>query len=117
MRKRDGIIIWPAYFEKNFTRAEGRRIPSNLAAENVSIDVLREAADSAGIEYEVEDEKSYPRTASRSKGGYLLVKDTSGHKKKRLLLMLAKSVRKVVAQRESARQAAAKKKGKKKRRK
>lgn len=117
MRKRDGIIIWPAYFEKNFTRAEGRRIPSNLAAENVSIDILREAAESTGIEFVVEDGKLYPRTSSRSKGGYLLIKDTGGHKKKRLLLMLAKGVRKVVAQRESARQAAAKKKGKKKRRK
>jgi signal recognition particle subunit SRP19 len=117
MRKRDGIIIWPAYFEKNYTRAEGRRISSNLAAENVSIDVLRKAADSTGIEYEVEDGKQYPRTVVRSKGGYLLIKNTGGHKKKRLLLMLAKGVRKVVAQRESARQAAAKKKGKKKHRK
>ena len=117
MRKRDGIIIWPAYFEKNFTRAEGRRIPRNLAAENVSIDILREAAESTGIEYVVEGGKLYPRTSSRTKDGYLLIKDTSGHKKKRILLMLAKGVRKVVAQRESARQAAEKKKGKKKRRK
>ena len=117
MRKRDGIIVWPAYFEKHFTRAEGRRIPSNLAAENVSIDVLKEAADSAGFEFEVESGKCYPRTVTRSNSGYLLIKDTGGHKKKRLLLMLAKGVRKVVAKREAARQVAAKKKGKKKHRK
>ena len=117
MRKRDGIIIWPAYFEKNFTRAEGRRIPSNLAAENVSVDVLREAADATGFEFKVEGGKRYPRTTSRSMNGYLLIKDTGGHKKKRLLLMLAKGVRKVVARRETVKQAAAKKKGKKKNRK
>jgi signal recognition particle subunit SRP19 len=116
MRKRDGIIIWPAYFEKNFTRTEGRRIPSNLAAENVSIDVLREAADSTGFEFKVESGKRYPRTAARSNHGYLVIKDTGGHKKKRILLMLAKGVRKVVAKREAAKQATAKKKGKKRRR-
>jgi signal recognition particle subunit SRP19 len=116
MRKRDGIIIWPAYFEKNFTRAEGRRIPSNLASENVSIDILREAAESTGFEFELESGKRYPRSTSRGNGGYLLIKDTGGHKKKRILLMLAKGVRKVIAKREAARQAATKKKGKKRHR-
>ena len=117
MRKREGLIIWPAYFEKNFSRAEGRRIPRNLAAENVSIEILKEAADSTGFEFEVESEKYYPRTNSRSMRGYLMIRDTAGHKKKRILLMLAKGVRKVIAKREAARQAADKKKGKKKHRK
>ena len=117
MRKRDGIIIWPSYFEKSLTRAEGRRIPRNLAAENVNIDILQESAESTGFEFEVERGKIYPRGTFRGNNGYLLIKDMGGHKKKRILLMLAKSVRKVIAKRESAKQAAAKKKGKKKRRK
>jgi signal recognition particle subunit SRP19 len=116
MRKHEGLIIWPAYFEKNFTRAEGRRIPRNLAAENVSIEILKEAAESTGFDFEVERGKYYPRTVSRSASGYLMIRDTGGHKKKRILLMLAKGVRKVIAKREAARQADAKKKGKKKRR-
>jgi signal recognition particle subunit SRP19 len=116
MRKRDGIIIWPAYFEKNYTRAEGRRIPKNLAAENVSINILEEAAESAGFEFDVEGDKLYPRTAFGNNSGYLMIKDTGGHNKKRILLMLAKGVRKIVAKREAARQAARKKKKKKRRR-
>lgn len=117
MRKRDGIIIWPAYFEKRLTRAEGRRIPKNLAADNVNIDILTESAQSAGIEFEVEPGKLYPRGTFRGNNGYLLIKDTGGHKKKRILLMIAKGVRKAVARREAAKQAAVKKKGKRKRRK
>ncbi|MFW9809243.1 MAG: signal recognition particle subunit SRP19/SEC65 family protein [Candidatus Thorarchaeota archaeon] len=119
MRKRDGmLIIWPAYFEKNYTRAEGRRVPSNLAATDVTIKTLEAAAQSSGFEYEIEPEKRYSRNPSEKKG-CIVIDNPEHHKKKRVLLMLAKGVRRAVAQRESARLEAAKKKGKgkKKRRK
>ncbi|MFW9811319.1 MAG: signal recognition particle subunit SRP19/SEC65 family protein [Candidatus Thorarchaeota archaeon] len=119
MRKHDGkLIIWPAYFEKNYTRAEGRRVPSNLAATDVTIKILEAAAQSSGFECEIESEKRYTRNPSGKKG-YLIINNSENHKKKRVLLMLAKGVRRAVAQRESARIEAEKKKGKgkKKRRK
>ena len=121
MRKRDGmLIIWPAYFEKNYARSEGRRVPSNLAAADVTIKILEMAAESSGFEYEIESEKQYTRVPSGKKG-YLVIGNPENHKKKRVLLMLAKGVRRAVAKRESARLEAAKKKkgkkGKKKRRK
>lgn len=119
MRKRDGmLIIWPAYFEKNYTRAEGRRVSSNLAATDVTIKILEAAAQASGFEYETELEKRYSRNPSDKKG-YLVINNSENHKKKRVLLMLAKGVRRAVAQRQSARLAAEKKKGKgkKKRRK
>jgi len=119
MRKRDGmLVIWPAYFEKDLSRIQGRKIPSNLAASNVTLKILEMAAESSGFEYELEPDKQYPRV-STDKNGYLLVANPENHKKKRVLLMLAKGVRRAVAQRESARLAAEKKKGKgkKKRRK
>ncbi|MHA2025206.1 MAG: signal recognition particle subunit SRP19/SEC65 family protein [Candidatus Thorarchaeota archaeon] len=113
MRKRDGmLIIWPAYFEKNYTRAEGRRVPSNLAASDVTIKILEAAAESSGFDYEIEPDKQYVRTTSDKKG-YLVLDNSENHKKKRVLLMLAKGVRRAVAKRESARLAAEKKKGKK----
>jgi signal recognition particle subunit SEC65 len=113
MRKRDGmLIIWPAYFEKNYTRAKGRRVPSNLAASDVTIKILEAAAQSSEFEYEIEPDKLYSRTPSDKKG-YLVIDNSENHKKKRVLLMLAKGVRRAVAQRESARLAAEKKKGKK----
>ena len=120
MKKRDGmLIIWPAYFEKNYTRAKGRRVPNNLAASDVTIKILEAAAQSSGFEYEAEPDKQYSRTPS-AKNGYLVIDNPENHKKKRVLLMLAKGVRRAVAQRESVRLAAEKKKkgkGKKKHRK
>ena len=116
MRKRDGmLVVWPAYFEKDLSRAQGRRIPSNLAASNVTLKILQIAAESSGFEFESEPDKQYPRGVS-VKNGYLIIANPENHKKKRVLLMLAKGVRRAVAQRESARLAAEKKKGKKKKR-
>ena len=117
MRNHDGmLIVWPAYVEKDLSRAQGRRIPSNLAASNVTLKILQMATESSGFEFESEPDKQYPRGFS-DKNGYLIVTNPENHKKKRVLLMLAKGVRRAVAQRESARLAAEKKKGKKKRRK
>ncbi|MFX0106808.1 MAG: signal recognition particle subunit SRP19/SEC65 family protein [Candidatus Hodarchaeota archaeon] len=117
MRKRDGwLIIWPSYLDSNLTRAQGRRVPQNLGAPDVTIDMLQKAAESVGFESEVEKGKRYPRGWTGVRG-YLLVENPDGHKKKRILLMLAKGVRRIAAQRESAKQAAAAKKSKKKRKK
>ena len=112
MRKRDGmLVVWPSYFDKNLTRMQGRKIPDNLAAANVTLKILEMAAESSGFEFESEPDKQHPRGFS-DKNGYLLVTNPENHKKKRVLLMLAKGVRRAVAKRESARLAAEKKKGK-----
>jgi len=120
MRKRDGmLVIWPAYFEKNYTRAKGRRVPSNLAAPDVTIKILETAAKSSGFDYDIESDKRYSRSPGDKKG-YLVLDNPENHKKKRVLLMLAKGIRRAVAQRESARLEDEKKKkgkGKKKHRK
>ncbi len=117
MRKRDGmVIVWPAYLDSSLSRAQGRKIPKNLGAPEVTVEVLKKAAESAGFDYELEPDKKYPRNWS-SVSGYLVLGNPEGHKKKRLLLVLAKSVRRIVAQRDSAKQAAEKKKSKKKKRK
>ena len=113
MRKKDGIIIWPAYLDSNLTRAAGRRIPKNLAAPNVTAAMLAKAAEASSIDYTLEQSKLYPRNWLSGTSGYIVVTGTS-HPKKRLLLMLAKGVRKIVAQRESAKKDS--KKGKKKKR-
>jgi len=113
MRKKDGIVIWPAYIDSTLSRSEGRRIPKNLAAPTVTVSILAKAAEASAMEYKIEQSKLYPRTWISGNSGYIVVKGTS-HPKKRLLLMLAKSVRKIVAQRESATKES-KKKSKKRR--
>lgn len=114
MRKRNGMLIfWPAYFDQNISRSQGRKLPSKLSAPDVTLDILEKAAESAGLEYEVEPEKRYPKDGSEAKG-YIVIANDEGHKKKRLMLMLAKGVRRATALRESARVAAEQKKSKKK---
>lgn len=110
--RKDSVIIWPAYVDSKLSRSDGRRIPSNLAAPDVTVDMLLQAAEMAKLEAEIESGKRYPREA-KHRGGYLVIENPDGHKKKRLLLMLAKGLRRISAQREAARQAAAKKKTKK----
>ncbi|MHA1863085.1 MAG: signal recognition particle subunit SRP19/SEC65 family protein [Candidatus Thorarchaeota archaeon] len=114
MKKRDGtLIFWPAYFDKNYTRSQGRKLPSKLSAPDVTLDFLKKAAESSGLEYETEPEKRYPRNWTESQG-YIVIVNHEGHKKKRLMLMLAKGVRRAAAQKKSALLAAEQKKGKKK---
>jgi signal recognition particle subunit SRP19 len=115
-KRKGGIRVWPAYLDSNLSRGQGRRIPVNLAAPDVTVDVLVEAAAAAGLESEVEEEKQYPRNWSGI-GGCVVLSNPEGHKKKRILLMVAKGVRRIVAQRESDKQAAEAKKAGKKRRK
>ncbi len=114
MRKRDGMVIfWPVYFDQNYTRSQGRKLPSKLSAPEVTLALLKKAAESLELEYELEPEKRYPRNWTEAQG-YIVIANDDSHKKKRLMLMLAKGVRRAAAQRKSARLAAEQKKGKKK---
>ena len=118
MRQKDGIIIWPAYLDSTLSRGQGRRIPKNLGAPDVTLAKLKKAADAIKLETEVVQGKYFPRGGRTQKGvGYLVITDTQGHRKNRLLLMLAKRVRVISAQKADAKKAAEKKKGKKKKKK
>ena len=110
MRQRKGaLIIWPAYLDSKLTRSQGRRIPANLGAPDVTADMLKQAADMRKLESEIEAGKRYPRQGV-DRGGYLVIANPEGHKKQRLLLMLAKGVRRIVADRLAKQQAAEQKK-------
>jgi len=60
MRRRDGHIIWPAYFEKNYSRQFGRRVPLNLAVENVSLKKLQSAVHALGYSFVIDPDAKYP---------------------------------------------------------
>lgn len=110
MRQRKGsLIIWPAYLDSKLSRSQGRRIPANLGAPDVTVDMLKQAADIRSLQSDIESGKRYPRQGV-DRGGYLVLENPEGHKKKRLLLMLAKGVRRIVAERLAKQQAAEKKK-------
>ncbi len=72
MRKQDKAIIWPAYFDLNKTRKQGRRVPKNIAVQSPKIEEIEEAAKTLGLNHEITLEKGYPRTPW-VKAGMLLV--------------------------------------------
>ena len=55
------MIIWPAYIDKNKTRKEGRRVPEELAIENVKLKDIEKALKKLGLEPKVYRDKRYPR--------------------------------------------------------
>ena len=52
MKDYDRIVIWLDYFNSGFSRAEGRRVPINMAVRNPSITELEEAVKRSGYVYE-----------------------------------------------------------------
>ncbi len=92
MRKLDKAIIWPAYFDSNKTRTEGRRVPKNLAVPNPKISEVTQAVERLGLKNEVNAEAGYPRTPW-AKTGMLLVEKKDV--KEKIILKIAKQLLKV----------------------
>jgi signal recognition particle subunit SRP19 len=99
LRKQEEAIIWPAYFDANKTRKEGRRVAKNLAVPSPKIGEIEEAAAKLGIEHEIVPEKGYPKTPW-AKPGMLLV-EKAGSKEQvinRIAKQLLKARGKVIRQ-------------------
>jgi signal recognition particle subunit SRP19 len=62
MEKRNYKIIWPNYIDASKSRKEGRKVNLKLAIEKVKLTEIASAAQSLGFQYELEEDKSYPRT-------------------------------------------------------
>ena len=73
MRKLENqAIIWPAYFDINKSRAEGRRVPKNQAIISPKIAEIKEAADRLGLQNEINLEARFPKH-HWAKTGMLLI--------------------------------------------
>lgn len=73
------------------TRAEGRRIPKNLAIDKINPEDIVKAARRLGYRAELEEHFKYPRTWFDATGRALI--NTKGKKKSKVLLELAKEIR------------------------
>ncbi len=62
------ITLWPEYFDKKRTRAEGRRLPKELCVENPDLDIIAKGAMMLDLEFEVFENMSYPKTPRSSNG-------------------------------------------------
>ncbi|MFQ6073915.1 MAG: signal recognition particle subunit SRP19/SEC65 family protein [Candidatus Bathyarchaeia archaeon] len=77
MRKRDKILLWPAYFDLNKTRLQGRRVPKSLAIASPRIEEIKKAAESVGLHPEVVLNVRYPKRPWQKTGYILLPKKGS----------------------------------------
>lgn len=72
MRKQDKILLWPAYFDSNKTRLQGRRVPKSLAVASPKLKEIQDAAKNMGLQSEVVLDVRYPKSPWR-KTGYILI--------------------------------------------
>ena len=84
------IVIWPAYFDRNLSREEGRRVPKNLAVENPSIDKIFQIAKELKLNPVIEREARYPSRPWKRDGRILIDKSLN---KSRILREIARRLR------------------------
>ena len=56
----NAIVIWPEYFDKTRTRAEGRRLPIELCVNEPSLDIIAKGAMILDLEYKIFEDVAYP---------------------------------------------------------
>lgn len=68
-------VLWPEYFDIKRTRSEGRRVIKAMAIEEPQMAMIIKAVDKIGLQWKLEEGKSYPG-AWWNKQGLLLVENT-----------------------------------------
>lgn len=56
----NAIVIWPEYFDRNRSRAEGRRMPIELCVDKPDLDIIAKGAMILDLEYKIFEDKAYP---------------------------------------------------------
>ncbi len=68
-------IIWPVYFDRRFSRREGRRVPYKDGLSRVTLDEVMAAAERAGLRFEVDREATHPMVWWERTGRILVIYD------------------------------------------
>ena len=76
--KRDGMfVLWPRYFDAARTRAQGRRVPKDIAVESPRAGHIAEAAKTLGLGAELEKDAAHPYEWWEPEGRVLVEKKWS----------------------------------------
>lgn len=89
LRKGEYYVFYPEYFDKNLSRAQGRRVPKKFTVETPTIEMLAIAAKRIGLDPKV-DSAAYPRLWWEMRGRLIIKKQDLP--KTQLLKNLAKSL-------------------------
>lgn len=76
-------VIWPAYFDADLSRAEGRRVSRELAVEDPDVGEIARAVQQVGYDTVIKHDKTYPREYEPR--GYVVVKGADDSSKSDLL--------------------------------
>ncbi|MFB6118323.1 signal recognition particle subunit SRP19 [Halosegnis sp.] len=76
-------VLWPAQFDAELSRAEGRRVSLDLAVEDPTVDEIAEAVQQVGYDAIIDREAQYPREFEPR--GRVLVQDADDAAKSDLL--------------------------------
>ena len=61
-------VIWPRYLDGALSRAEGRRVPEDLAVEDPTVEEIAKAVQQVGYDATVERDVAHPRESWRERG-------------------------------------------------
>lgn len=62
------LIIWPCYFDKNKSRANGRKIAKKFSLEKPDLEKIAKAAKTLGLNPIIEKNASHPDTSWKKEG-------------------------------------------------
>ncbi len=81
-------IIWPAYLDADRSRREGRRVPSDMAIDEPTVDEIAKAVQQVGYDAVIEHDVAYPRDPHEP-AGRVRVKDADDSTKNDLIQAVA----------------------------
>ncbi|MEM1574349.1 MAG: signal recognition particle subunit SRP19/SEC65 family protein [Nitrososphaerota archaeon] len=93
MIRKNGIIIWPIYFDKKVSRNKGRRVSLDKAIEKPSLEKIAEAIKRLGYDIEIEKEYSHP-CFHWKKSGRIIIKNCK-EKKSKILKLIVDEINKI----------------------
>jgi signal recognition particle subunit SRP19 len=73
-------VIWPAYLDAEKTRSEGRRVPTDVAVPDPTVEEIAEAAGQVGYDAVIERDVAYSREGHEGRGR-VLIKDADDSSK------------------------------------
>lgn len=69
------IVLYPAYFDADRSRENGRRVARKLAVNAPTVEELAQAADALGLRPKLEGERAHPSTPWKREGRVLVNAD------------------------------------------
>lgn len=73
----DKFVLWPAYFDRERSRADGRRVPDSVAVRGPDAQWIETAARKLGLDPQVEEKAVHPSIPYEKVGRVLVTKKGS----------------------------------------